>query len=67
MRILHFIGKLVILKVLKTILDKILYRDDPTTDKVKVFCYSQHLSRLTCIRIQQLVSEYIELRLSSTR
>lgn len=32
-----------------------------------MFCYSQHLRGLIRTRIQQLVSECIELRLSSTR
>jgi adenylate cyclase class 1 len=33
----------------------------------EVFCYSQHLRGLIRTRVQQLVSECIELRLSSTR
>ncbi len=32
-----------------------------------MFCYSQHLRGLIRTRVQQLVSECIELRLSSTR
>ncbi len=34
---------------------------------MEVFCYSQHLRGLIRTRVQQLVSECIELRLSSTR
>ena len=41
--------------------------DAAPPESVEVFCYSQHLRGLIRTRIQQLVSECIELRLSSTR
>ncbi|MDU3078315.1 MAG: class I adenylate cyclase, partial [Mixta calida] len=41
--------------------------DAAPPDAVEVFCYSQHLRGLIRTRVQQLVSECIELRLSSTR
>lgn len=34
---------------------------------MEVFCYSQHLRGLIRTRVQQMISECIELRLSSTR
>ncbi|MGY0523244.1 class I adenylate cyclase, partial [Pseudomonas aeruginosa] len=34
---------------------------------VELFCYSQHLRGLIRTRVQQLVSECIELRLSTNR
>jgi len=51
---------------LKTILGK-MHQDASPPDSVEVFCYSQHLRGLIRTRVQQLVSECIELRLSSTR
>ena len=44
-----------------------LHQDAAPPDSVEVFCYSQHLRGLIRTRVQQLVSECIELRLSSTR
>ncbi|MXP66984.1 class I adenylate cyclase [Pantoea sp. Nvir] len=62
---LHFSGEQAMIKALKTILGK-MHRDAAPPDSVEVFCYSQHLRGLICMRVQQLVSECIELRLSST-
>ncbi|MGC6745962.1 class I adenylate cyclase [Escherichia coli] len=44
-----------------------MHQDAAPPDSVEVFCYSQHLRGLIRTRVQQLVSECIELRLSSTR
>ncbi|MFV9178231.1 class I adenylate cyclase [Serratia marcescens] len=63
---LHFSGEQSVLEALKTILGK-LHQDAAPPESVEVFCYSQHLRGLIRTRIQQLVSECIELRLSSTR
>lgn len=65
-RTLHFSGEQSVLEVLKTILGK-MHQDAAPPESVEVFCYSQHLRGLIRTRIQQLVSECIELRLSSTR
>ncbi|MEY4921301.1 MAG: hypothetical protein RLY17_18 [Pseudomonadota bacterium] len=65
-RTLHFSGKQAVLEALKTILGK-MHQDAAPPESVDVFCYSQHLRGLIRTRIQQLVSECIELRLSSTR
>ncbi|CAI1936582.1 class I adenylate cyclase [Serratia fonticola] len=65
-RTLHFSGKQSVLEALKTILGK-MHQDAAPPESVEVFCYSQHLRGLIRTRIQQLVSECIELRLSSTR
>lgn len=54
------------IEALKTILGK-MHQDAAPPDSVEVFCYSQHLRGLIRTRVQQLVSECIELRLSSTR
>jgi len=65
-RTLHFTGEQAVLEALKTILGK-MHQDASPPESVEVFCYSQHLRGLIRTRIQQLVSECIELRLSSTR
>lgn len=65
-RTLHFSGEQSVLEALKTILGK-MHQDAAPPESVEVFCYSQHLRGLIRPRIQQLVSECIELRLSSTR
>ncbi|KEY60431.1 class I adenylate cyclase [Serratia sp. DD3] len=65
-RTLHFSGEQSVLEALKTILGK-MHQDASPPETVEVFCYSQHLRGLIRTRIQQLVSECIELRLSSTR
>jgi adenylate cyclase class 1 len=65
-RTLHFSGEQAMIEGLKTILGK-MHQDAAPPDTVEVFCYSQHLRGLIRTRIQQLVSECIELRLSSTR
>ena len=65
-RTLHFNGEQSMIEALKTILGK-MHQDAAPPDSVEVFCYSQHLRGLIRTRVQQLVSECIELRLSSTR
>ncbi|KMJ43886.1 adenylate cyclase [Xenorhabdus khoisanae] len=65
-RTLHFSGEQSVLEALKTILGK-MHQDAAPPSDVEVFCYSKHLGGLICTRIQQLVSECIELRLSSNR
>jgi len=65
-RTLHFNGAQSMIEALKTILGK-MHQDAPPPDAVEVFCYSQHLRGLIRTRVQQLVSECIDLRLSSTR
>ena len=65
-RTLHFNGESAMLEALKTILGK-MHQDAAPPDAVEVFCYSQHLRGLIRTRVQQLVSECVELRLSSTR
>ncbi|PKE28240.1 class I adenylate cyclase [Rahnella sp. AA] len=65
-RTLHFSGEQAVLEALKTILGK-MHQDAAPPESVEVFCYSQHLRGLIRTRIQQLVSECIELRLSSKR
>ncbi|STS79263.1 adenylate cyclase [Klebsiella pneumoniae] len=44
-----------------------MHQDAAPPDSVEVFCYSQHLRGLIRTRVQQMISECIELRLSSTR
>ncbi len=65
-RTLHFNGEQAVLEALKTILGK-MHQDAAPPDTVEVFCYSQHLRGLIRTRVQQLVADCIELRLSSTR
>lgn len=65
-RTLHFSGEQAVLEALKTILGK-MHQDAALPESLDVFCYSQHLRGLIRTRVQQLVSECIELRLSSTR
>ncbi|MBI6549549.1 class I adenylate cyclase [Xenorhabdus sp. VLS] len=65
-RTLHFSGEQSVLEALKTILGK-MHQDAAPPSDVEVFCYSKHLCGLIRTRIQQLVSECIELRLSSNR
>jgi len=65
-RTLHFNSEQAVLEALKTILGK-MHQDAAPPESVEVFCYSQHLRGLIRTRIQQLVSECIELRLSSKR
>ncbi|MDF7679508.1 class I adenylate cyclase [Enterobacteriaceae bacterium ESL0689] len=64
-RTLHFNGEQAIIEALKTILGKM--HQDAAPPEVDVFCYSQHLRGVIRTRVQQIVSECIELRLSSTR
>lgn len=54
------------LEALKTILGK-MHQDASPPEAVEVFCYSEHLRGLIRTRVQQLVSECVELRLSSNR
>lgn len=65
-RTLHFSGEQSMIEALKTILGK-MHQDALPPDAVEVFCYSQHLRGLIRTRVQQLVSECIDIRLSSTR
>lgn len=65
-RTLHFSGEQAMIEGLRTILGK-MHQDAAPPDAVEVFCYSQHLRGLIRTHVQQLVSECIELRLSSTR
>lgn len=65
-RTLHFSGEQSMLEALKTILGK-MHQDASPPDSVEVFCYSQHLRGLIRTRVQQLISECVELRLSSNR
>ncbi|MCS5872588.1 class I adenylate cyclase [Klebsiella pneumoniae subsp. pneumoniae] len=65
MRTLHFNGEQAMIEALKTILGK-MHQDAAPPDSVEVFCYSQHLRGLIRTRVQQMISECIELRLSST-
>ena len=65
-RTLHFSGEQAVLEALKTILGK-MHQDAAPPEAVEVFCYSRHLRGLIRTRLQQLVSECIDLRLSSTR
>ncbi|WP_411705310.1 class I adenylate cyclase [Edaphovirga cremea] len=65
-RTLHFNGEQAVLEALKTILGK-MHQDAAPPESVEVFCYSQHLRGLIRTRLQQLISECIEFRLSSTR
>ncbi len=58
---LHFNGEQWMIESLKSDLAKCIGRPPP--DSVEVFCYSQHLRGLIRTRVQQLVSECIELRL----
>lgn len=62
MRTLHFNGEQAMIEALKTILGK-MHQDAAPPDSVEVFCYSQHLRGLIRTRVQQMVSECIELRL----
>jgi len=62
---LHFSGEPSVLEALKTILGK-MHQDAAPPESANVFCYSQHLRGLIRTRIQQLVWECIELRLSIT-
>ena len=64
-RTLHFNGEQAMIEALKTILGK-MHQDAAPPDSVEVFCYSQHLRGLIRTRVQQMISECIELRLSST-
>lgn len=65
-RTLHFSGEQAILDALKTILGK-MHQDASPPKEVNVFCYSEHLQSLIRSRVQNLVSDCIELRLSSSR
>ncbi|MBJ7223061.1 MULTISPECIES: class I adenylate cyclase [unclassified Brenneria] len=65
-RTLHFSGEQAVLEALKTILGK-MHQDAALPESLEVFCYSQHLRGLIRTRVQQLVSECIESRLTSTR
>lgn len=63
-RTLHFSGEQCMLEALKTILGK-MHQDASPPEAVEVFCYSEHLRGLIRTRVQQLISECVELRLSS--
>jgi adenylate cyclase class 1 len=65
-RTLHFSGSQAVIEALKTILGK-MHQDAEQPESVDVFCYSHYLRGLIQTRLQQLVSECISLRLSSTR
>lgn len=65
-RTLHFNGEQSMIDALKTILGK-MHQDALPPDQVDVFCYSQHLRGLIRTRVQQLVSECIDIRLSGNR
>lgn len=65
-RTLHFDGAACMIDALKTILGK-MHQGARTPDNVDVFCYSQHLRGLIRTRVQQLVSECIDLRLRSSQ
>lgn len=65
-RTLHFRGEQAILEALQTILAK-MYQDASPPESVDVLCYSQHLRGLIGTRLQQLLSQCIDFRLSSTR
>ncbi|MGP4878136.1 class I adenylate cyclase, partial [Klebsiella pneumoniae] len=60
-RTLHFNGEQAMIEALKTILGK-MHQDAAPPDSVEVFCYSQHLRGLIRTRVQQMISECIELR-----
>ncbi len=64
MRTLHFNGEQSMIEALKTILGKMHQVAEPP-ERVEVIGYTQHLRGLNRTRVQQLVSECIELRLSS--
>lgn len=64
-RTLHFHGEQSMINALKTILGKMHQHATPP-DRVKVFCYSQHMRGLIRTRVHQLVNECINLRLSSS-
>lgn len=64
-RTLNFNGEQPIIDALKTILGK-MHQDATPPDNIDVFCYSQHMRGLIRSRVQQLISECIQLRLSST-
>lgn len=65
-RTLHFDGESAMIEALKTILGK-MHQDALPPEAVEVFCYSHHLRALIRTRVLQLVSECIDLRLSSNR
>lgn len=65
-RTLHFNDAQAMTEALKTILGK-MHRDAAPPDSVEVFCYCRYLRGLIRTRVQQLISECIELRLSSSR
>lgn len=65
-RTLHFTGEQAVLDALKTILGK-MHQDAQPPESVDVFCYSQHLGDLIADRVQLLVAEAIDLRLSINR
>lgn len=65
-RTLHFDGTTCMIEALKTILGK-MHQGARTPDNVEVFCYSQHFRGLIRTRVQQLVSECIDLRLRSSQ
>lgn len=63
---LHFSGEQAVIEALKTILGK-MHQDAAPPNTMEVFCYSHVLRGLMRTRVQQLVSECIQLRLSSTQ
>ena len=65
-RTLHFEGESAMIEALKTILGK-MHQEALPPEAVEVFCYSPHLRALIRTRVLQLVSECIDLRLSSNR
>lgn len=65
-RTLHFNGEQSVLEALKTILGK-MHQDARRPDKIDVFCYSQNFDELISKRVKQLVTQAVNLRLSSTK
>ena len=65
-RTLHFSGEQSLLEALKTILGK-MHQDAAPPESIHVFSYSQHFEELMTDRIDQLVRQTIDFRLSSSR
>lgn len=65
-RTLHFAGEQSLLEALKTILGK-MHQDAAPPQSIQVFSYSNHFDELITSRIEQLVKQTIDFRLSSSR
>ncbi len=63
---LHFTGEPAMLEALKAILGK-MHQEAILPESVDVFCYSRYLRGVIGTHVRALISECIELRLSSTR